>query len=58
MYDTYNQNWTHDAGRVCFQRDIDPELYNEVREKQYKMLLDGRLYESKEYIEKFMKILF
>ncbi|OGN05311.1 MAG: hypothetical protein A2831_01715 [Candidatus Yanofskybacteria bacterium RIFCSPHIGHO2_01_FULL_44_17] len=23
----YNQNWDHDAGRTCFDRTIDPELY-------------------------------
>ncbi|HAT03446.1 MAG TPA: hypothetical protein DCS29_01555 [Candidatus Magasanikbacteria bacterium] len=28
-YDSYNQNWSHDAGRVCFSRTIDPELYPE-----------------------------
>lgn len=22
-----NNNWDHDAGRTCYQRDIDPELY-------------------------------
>lgn len=25
--DTRNDNWTHTAGRVCFSRAIDPELY-------------------------------
>ena len=29
MNDKYNQNWTHDVGRVCFIRDIDPELYKD-----------------------------
>lgn len=24
----YPQNWTHGAGRVCFERTIDPELYD------------------------------
>lgn len=24
--DPYSQNWTHDAGRVCFDRIIDPQL--------------------------------
>jgi len=26
-YDNYQQNWSHDKGRVCFERTIDPELY-------------------------------
>lgn len=26
-YDDYQQNWFHDAGRTCFTRTIDPELY-------------------------------
>jgi len=25
--DGFNENWQHDAGRVCFDRTIDPELY-------------------------------
>lgn len=25
--DPYSQNWSHNAGRVCFSRTIDPELY-------------------------------
>jgi hypothetical protein len=25
--DPYSENWTHTAGRVCFKRSIDPELY-------------------------------
>ena len=25
--DPYSQNWTHTAGRVCFERTIDPQLY-------------------------------
>ncbi|MEK7637922.1 MAG: DUF5671 domain-containing protein [Patescibacteria group bacterium] len=25
--DDRNANWTHDAGRVCFERTIDPKLY-------------------------------
>lgn len=25
--DYYNENWQHSAGRVCFDRTIDPELY-------------------------------
>jgi hypothetical protein len=25
--DPYSENWTHKAGRVCFERSIDPELY-------------------------------
>jgi len=26
-YDSLQQNWNHDAGRFCFTRTIDPELY-------------------------------
>lgn len=26
-YDGYSQNWDHKAGRVCFERTIDKELY-------------------------------
>ncbi|OGH93580.1 MAG: hypothetical protein A2538_00620 [Candidatus Magasanikbacteria bacterium RIFOXYD2_FULL_41_14] len=26
-YNSYNQNWDHAAGRVCFSRKIDPQLY-------------------------------
>lgn len=26
-YDRYSQNWDHSAGRVCFERTIDKELY-------------------------------
>ncbi len=26
-YDSYQQNWSHAAGRVCFSRRIDPDLY-------------------------------
>lgn len=25
--DPYSQNWSHEAGRTCFSRSIDPELY-------------------------------
>ncbi len=25
--DPYSQNWSHEAGRACFERSIDPELY-------------------------------
>ncbi len=28
-YDNYQQNWDHDAGRVCWNRAIDPELYKD-----------------------------
>ena len=24
---SYNQNWNHAAGRVCFERTIDKQLY-------------------------------
>lgn len=27
VYEPYNQNWSHDKGRTCFERTIDPELY-------------------------------
>jgi len=27
-YDAMGQNWEHDQGRKCFERVIDPELYN------------------------------
>jgi hypothetical protein len=26
-YDLYNSTWNHQAGRTCFSRNIDPELY-------------------------------
>ncbi len=26
-YGPYDQNWDHEAGRECFERNIDPELY-------------------------------
>ena len=26
-YDSYSQNWEHEAGEKCFERTIDPELY-------------------------------
>ena len=26
-YEPFGQNWNHEAGRVCFERTIDPELY-------------------------------
>lgn len=26
-YDTFQQNWSHESGRVCFSRTIDPQLY-------------------------------
>jgi len=28
--DSFQQNWDHEAGRVCFARTIDPELYKPV----------------------------
>jgi len=27
IYDSFQQNWEHEAGRACFTRTIDPELY-------------------------------
>lgn len=29
-----NSNWQHDAGRVCFQREINPELYPPIKAAQ------------------------
>ena len=29
-YEPYNQNWEHGIGRVCFKRDIDPQIYKKV----------------------------
>ncbi|OGH88131.1 MAG: hypothetical protein A3J93_00100 [Candidatus Magasanikbacteria bacterium RIFOXYC2_FULL_42_28] len=26
-YNVYDDNWNHEAGRICFSRTIDPELY-------------------------------
>jgi hypothetical protein len=31
--DVYQQNWSHDVGRTCFDRTIDPELYKNVDSK-------------------------
>lgn len=28
--DVYQQNWSHGAGRTCFERTIDPEIYRPV----------------------------
>lgn len=36
-YDSFQQNWNHDAGRVCWTRTIDPELY---KDKTIPKLLD------------------
>lgn len=30
-YDYKNNNWNHRAGRICFERIIDPELYRPVK---------------------------
>jgi len=27
-YGSFQQNWDHESGRICFDRNIDPELYN------------------------------
>ena len=27
IYDSFQQNWSHEAERTCFKRTIDPELY-------------------------------
>ncbi|MFH0857769.1 MAG: DUF5671 domain-containing protein [Candidatus Magasanikbacteria bacterium] len=27
-YGSFQKNWDHEAGRICFSRSIDPELYN------------------------------
>lgn len=29
--DVYRESWKHDAGRVCFERTIDPDLYPPVK---------------------------
>ncbi len=29
VYDSFQQNWTHEAERTCFERIIDPELYED-----------------------------
>jgi len=29
-YEPYNQNWEHGIGKVCFKRDIDPQIYKKV----------------------------
>lgn len=29
-YDSYQQNWNHEKGGVCFSRTIDPELYPKI----------------------------
>lgn len=31
--DSYNWNWSHEAGRFCFDRTIDPDLYKPFPEK-------------------------
>ncbi|MBI2674242.1 MAG: hypothetical protein HYX22_00690 [Candidatus Yanofskybacteria bacterium] len=28
-----NENWQHDAGRYCFERTIDPDLYPSIKQK-------------------------
>lgn len=30
-YDSYQQNWSHEAGDFCFSRTIDPELYSKEK---------------------------
>jgi hypothetical protein len=34
----YGQNWDHGAGRVCFSRTIDPELYPPVSSVKESMI--------------------
>lgn len=34
--DRYSQNWGHSAGRVCFERKIDPQLYPPLNKENYK----------------------
>lgn len=29
VYDSFQQNWSHEAERTCFSRTIDPELYKD-----------------------------
>lgn len=31
--DPYGQNWSHDTGKTCFNRTIDPELYRKAEPK-------------------------
>lgn len=35
LYGAYGANWDHDAGRVCFARTIDPQLYPVISEKPF-----------------------
>lgn len=37
IYEPYGANWDHDAGRVCFTRAIDPELYPVPRKEKFGM---------------------
>lgn len=36
--DAHNENWTHGAGRSCFSRTIDPELYKPQKPTPYPSL--------------------
>ncbi|MBU2542167.1 hypothetical protein KJ785_01235 [Patescibacteria group bacterium] len=38
FYDSFQQNWNHEAGRTCWSRTIDPELYKEKTSS--KILID------------------
>ncbi len=37
-FDPYQANWDHPAGRHCFERTIDPDLYPKEREKPTPLL--------------------
>lgn len=32
LYDSFQQNWDHEAERTCFKRTIDPELYKSQKD--------------------------
>ncbi len=33
IQDSYNQNWDHSSGRICFERTIDKQLYPPINQK-------------------------
>ena len=40
--DAYNQNWSHEQGKACFSRSIDPELYPKTAKPTHLESTDGR----------------